>query len=43
MGPAPLLAEGFWERYFDREPEAVRVFDEELSRMDAGQGPLAAG
>lgn len=41
MGPAPFLAEGFWERYFDREPEAMRVYDEELTRMDAERGPLA--
>ncbi len=43
MGPAAFLTEGFWERYFDQEPEAMRVFDEQLSPMDAGQGPLAAG
>jgi hypothetical protein len=42
MGPAPLLAEGFWERYFDRDPEATRAFDEELSRMDDELGPRTA-
>lgn len=33
LGPRPWLAPGFWERYFDREPEAVRTFEEERYLM----------
>lgn len=31
LGPERWLEPGFWERYFDREPEAVAVFDDETS------------
>ena len=33
LGPARWLAPDFWESYFDREHEAIKVFDEELTRM----------
>lgn len=29
MCPKAWLEPGFWERYFDREPEAVAIFDEQ--------------
>lgn len=27
FGPAPLLKPGFWERYFDDDPDAIAVFE----------------
>lgn len=33
LGPASWLAPDFWESYFDRTPEAIKVFNEELARM----------
>lgn len=37
----------FWEHYFDRDPDAVAAFEEELRRMTEGraaeaQTPLAS-
>ena len=37
LGPARWLAPDFWESYFDREPEAIKVFNEELARMLADE------
>lgn len=36
LGPAAVAEPGFWERYFDREPEAVAIYRREL-------GPLIEG
>jgi len=33
LGPRPWLAPDFWENYFDREPTAIKVFDEEFAHM----------
>jgi len=29
LGPRPFLASGFWERYFDRVPDAIEVYQRE--------------
>jgi hypothetical protein len=31
LGPERWREPGFWERYFDREPDAVAAFDDEAS------------
>ncbi|NOU34476.1 MAG: hypothetical protein HOO96_41820 [Polyangiaceae bacterium] len=31
--PAPWMQSGFWERFFDQDPDANRVFDEECDKM----------
>jgi hypothetical protein len=33
LGPPQWLETGFWERYFDGDADAVRKFQEEMSRM----------
>lgn len=33
LGPAPWLESGFWERYFDRDPEAVATFQREVGLL----------
>ena len=33
IGPSRWLVPGFWERFFDREPEAVLVFREEVESL----------
>ena len=33
LGPASWGRPGFWEKYFDREPEAVACFEEERKKI----------
>lgn len=33
IGPAAWRREGFWEDYFDRDPDAVSLFDDALRAM----------
>lgn len=33
VGPEPWTRPGFWERYFDQDPEAVAIFKRERERM----------
>jgi len=33
IAPTAWLQSGFWERFFDRDPEAVAVFVKELEHM----------
>jgi hypothetical protein len=33
IGPARWLTRGYWERYFDRDEEAVAIFEEEVAAM----------
>ena len=33
LGPSSWLEPGFWERYFDRDPDALSEFEEEIIRM----------
>ena len=35
IGPDAWNAAGFWERFFDAEPEAVATFDEERAKIIA--------
>lgn len=30
FGPASWLEEGFWDRYFDKDPEALAIFETEM-------------
>jgi|KBSSwiStaDraftv2_1062776.scaffolds.fasta_scaffold2194133_1 hypothetical protein len=39
LGPAAWQKPGFWERYLDQDPEAMRVFDEECRRVVNSEGP----
>jgi hypothetical protein len=46
MGPARWLVRGFWEEYYDREPGALSIYDDELGKIlqdsDPGDGrPVA--
>jgi hypothetical protein len=34
FGPLPWLELGFWERYFDRDPDAIAVFGQEVTKME---------
>ena len=36
LGPAEWLVAGFWERYFDDEPEALAAYDRELGARQTG-------
>jgi len=33
FGPAAWSRIGFWEEYYDRQPDAVRVFEQELQAL----------
>ncbi len=33
LGPAPWDGAGFWNRYYDRDPDALRIFDEEHKKI----------
>jgi hypothetical protein len=33
MRPAPWGVVGFWERYFDGDPEAIAIFEEEREKI----------
>jgi len=35
LGPEAWSTPGFWERYYDREDEAVRLFDSEVEKLEA--------
>ncbi|MDB4941682.1 MAG: hypothetical protein JWP97_1216 [Labilithrix sp.] len=35
LAPEPWNATGFWERFFDAEPEAVAVFEDERAKIVA--------
>ena len=37
LEPKAWTCDGFWDRYFDEEPEAVRIFQDEL-RLLYGEG-----
>jgi hypothetical protein len=32
LSPRPWTHTGFWERYYDRDPNAVQIFEEERTR-----------
>ena len=33
LSPEPWNQPGFWERYYERDPDAIRVFEEESRRI----------
>lgn len=33
LAPEPWTQPGFWERYYDRNPDAVRIFEEEAKKI----------
>jgi hypothetical protein len=37
LGPQPWLEPGFWERYFDRDADAIMQFQREIVRMGVTQ------
>jgi hypothetical protein len=37
LGPPSWLDPGFWERYFDRDADAIMQFQKEIIRMEATQ------
>lgn len=37
LGPRPWIESGFWERYFDGDEDAVRLFREEVIRIESVQ------
>jgi hypothetical protein len=37
LGPSSWLEPGFWERYFDRDADALSKFEEEIVRMGTRQ------
>jgi hypothetical protein len=37
LGPPSWLEPGFWERYFDRDADAISQFQEEIVRMESTQ------
>jgi hypothetical protein len=38
VGPRTWMKPGFWEDYFNQEPEAIALFDEEYGNMLAESG-----
>jgi hypothetical protein len=41
LAPKAWTTPGFWERYYDREDEAVRLFDSEMKKLGAVDADLA--
>ncbi|MCD0445944.1 hypothetical protein LO763_20240 [Glycomyces sp. A-F 0318] len=37
IGPESWMADGFWERYYDGEPKARKIFEIELNKILDGQ------
>jgi hypothetical protein len=37
IGPPSWLEPGFWERYFDRDADAISQFQQEIVRMESRQ------
>ena len=33
LSPAAWSQPGFWDRYYDREPNAVRIFEDEMGKI----------
>ncbi|HEU5047679.1 MAG TPA: hypothetical protein VFT64_07540 [Rickettsiales bacterium] len=33
LAPKPWLEPGFWERYFDYDPKAIKIYEEEIQKM----------
>jgi hypothetical protein len=33
LGPTPWFEASFWERFYDRDPDALRIFDEQLAAL----------
>jgi hypothetical protein len=42
LGPEPWREAGFWDRFFDREPEAVRIYEVECWKMGIALGAQAS-
>jgi hypothetical protein len=36
LSPRPWTDTGFWERYYDRDPKAIKIFEEERMRTRQG-------
>jgi hypothetical protein len=39
LGPAPWLEPGFWERYFDGDPDAIAAYESERNDGASDEGP----
>jgi hypothetical protein len=41
LAPERWHKPGFWESYYDRDPEAVKIFDEDTSVIRSESGPAS--